>query len=107
MAAPTSTASTKSIPVTVDNFVRAETDRTLGSFVTQGALGKFNHFHELAPIGDQHVQRTNRDTLYSISVYDLGAGPVTITLPEAGTRFMTMYVIDEDHYAYTVVYGAG
>jgi hypothetical protein len=32
---------------------------------------------------------------------------VTITLPDAGQRFMTMYVIDEDHCAYTVVYGAG
>ncbi len=104
---PTLTASTESMPITVDNFVRAETDRTLRSFVTQGALGKFNHFHELTPVADQHVQRTNRDTLYSISVYDLGAGPVTITLPEAGVRFMTMIVIDEDHYVYTVVYGAG
>ena len=107
MAAPTSTASTESIPVTVDNFVRAETDRTLGSFVTQGALGKFNHFRGLAGIEDQHVQRQNRDTLYSISVYDLDAGPVTITLPDAGQRFMTMIVFDEDHYVYTVVYGSG
>ena len=49
----------------------------------------------------------NRDTLYSISVYDLDAGPVTITLPDAGKRFMTMIVFDEDHYVYTVVYGAG
>jgi hypothetical protein len=105
MAAPTSTASTESIPVTADNFVRAETDRTLGSFVKQGALGKFNHFRALAPIEDQHVQRSNRDTLYSISVYDLDAGPVTITLPDAGQRFMTMIVFDEDHYVYKVVYG--
>ena len=67
------------IPVTADNFIRAETDRTLGSFVKQGALGKFNHFRALAPIEDQHVQRGNRDTLYSIGVYDLDAGRVTIT----------------------------
>jgi hypothetical protein len=40
-------------------------------------------------------------------VYDLDAGPVTITLPEAGTRFMTMIVFDEDHYVYTVVYRSG
>ncbi len=95
------------IPVTADNFIRAETDRTLGSFVKQGALGKFNHFRALAPIEDQHVQRGNRDTLYSIGVYDLDAGRVTITLPDAGRRFMTMIVFDEDHYVYTVVYGAG
>ena len=32
---------------------------------------------------------------------------MTITLPDAGKRFMTMIVIDEDHYVFTVVYGAG
>jgi hypothetical protein len=104
---PTSTASTASIPVTVENFTRAETDRTFDSFVKQGALGKFNHFRALAPVEDQHVQSTNRDTLYSIGVWDLDAGPVSITLPDSGDRFMTMIVFDEDHYAYTVVYGAG
>ena len=32
---------------------------------------------------------------------------MTITLPDAGQRFMSMMVIDEDHYVHTVVYGAG
>jgi hypothetical protein len=32
---------------------------------------------------------------------------VTITLTDAGKRFMTMIVIDEDHYVFTVVYGPG
>ena len=53
------------------------------------------------------MQRGNRDTLYSIGIFDLDAGPVTISLPDAGKRFMTMLVIDEDHYVFTVVYGAG
>ena len=95
------------VAVTADNFIRAETDTTFASFVKQGALGKFEHFRELAPIDDQHVQRGNRDTLYSMGVFDLDAGPVTITLPDAGSRFMTMIVIDEDHYVFTVVYGKG
>ncbi len=51
--------------------------------------------------------RPNRDTLYSHAVFDLDAGPATITLPEAGKRFMSMIVIDEDHYVPEVVYGAG
>ena len=33
--------------------------------------------------------------------------PVTITLPDAGRRFMSMQVINEDHYVPEVVYGAG
>ena len=100
--APTGNA----IPVTADNFIRAETDRTFASFEKQG-FGKFEHFRELAPIADQRVQRGNRDTLYSMGVFDLDAGPVTISLPDAGKRFITMIVIDEDHYVFTVVYGRG
>jgi hypothetical protein len=51
------------------------------------------------------VIRMNRDTLYSLSVFDLDAGPVTVTLPNSGQRFMSMQVIDEDHYAPGVIYG--
>jgi len=40
-------------------------------------------------------------------VFDLDAGPVTITLPEAGKRFMSMQIIDEDQYVPEVVYRAG
>ncbi|MGC2625478.1 MAG: DUF1254 domain-containing protein [Candidatus Udaeobacter sp.] len=64
------------IPVTVDNFIRAETDRTFAANVKQGAFGKFEHLRELAAIDDQRVQRQNRDTLYSVGVFDLDAGPV-------------------------------
>jgi hypothetical protein len=41
-----------------------------------------------------------------VAVFDLDAGAVTITLPEAG-RFMSLIVIDEDHYVHGVYYGAG
>jgi len=53
------------------------------------------------------VIRMNRDTLYSLSVFDLDAGPVTVTLPNPGQRFMSMQVIDEDHYTPEVIYGTG
>ena len=95
-----------SVPVTVDNFIRAESDKTFSGFNPQG-FGKFQYFRELAPIDHQIVQRGNRDTLYSTGVFDLDAGPVTIALPNAGKRFMTMIVIDEDHYVFMVVYGTG
>ena len=75
--------------------------------MAQGGFGKFYHNRELTPIDSRIVQRPNRDTLYSTGVFDLDAGPVTITLPDAGKRFLTMIVIDEDHYVFTVVYGAG
>ncbi|MBB1219813.1 DUF1254 domain-containing protein, partial [Klebsiella pneumoniae] len=48
-----------------------------------------------------------RDTLYSSAVFDLDAGPVTITLPKTGKRFMSMQVVDQNHYVPAVFYGAG
>jgi hypothetical protein len=95
------------IPVTADNFVRAETDKTFASIGKQGGFGKFLHFRTLSPIDNHTVQRANRDTLYSVGVFDLDVGPVTVSLPDAGKRFMTMIMIDEDHFVFTVVYGAG
>ena len=78
-----------SLPVTADNFLRAETDRAFGGEAKLGAFGKFLHFREMSPLDKQVVQRANRDTLYSVAIFDLDAGPVTITLPDAGKRFMT------------------
>jgi hypothetical protein len=93
------------ILVTPDNFVRAETDRYFKYFESKGAFGKFFHYREL-PLENTGV-RPNRDTLYSESIFDLEAGPVTITKPDAGTRFMSMIVFDEDHYVHGVYYDKG
>ncbi len=49
----------------------------------------------------------NRDTLYSLGVFDLDAGPVTIVLPDTGKRFMSLLVINQDHYTQPVVYAPG
>lgn len=95
------------VPVTVDNFIRAETDLYLGNIVKEGGLGNLIHRREPASIDSQTVIRLNRDTLYSSAVFDLDAGPVTITLPDAGKRFMSLLVINEDHYAPAAFYGAG
>ena len=90
-----------------ENFVRAESDLNFGKIVKDGGFGKFNHRREPAAIDNQTVIRLNRDTLYSAGVFDLDASPVTITLPNAGKRFMSMQVIDEDEYTPEVEYGAG
>ena len=89
------------IPVTVDDFVRAESDLYAASFVKEGGLGKLQHRREPASIDNQTVIRLNRDTLYSSGVFDLDAAPVTITLPDAGKRFMSLQAINQDHYAKT------
>jgi hypothetical protein len=100
-------ASSEPIKVTPDNFVRAETDLYFSAVVKKDGFGKFEHNREALPIDKQTVIRTNRDTLYSGAVFDLDAGPVTITLPNAGKRFMSMQVIDEDEYTPEVIYRPG
>lgn len=93
------------VPVTVDVFTRAETDRyLLTNAKVAGGLGKFHHAREPASIDRQTVVRMNRDTLYSFAVLDLAAGPATITLPEAGDRFMSLMLLNEDHYVQDVFY---
>ncbi len=94
----------KPVRVTVDNFSRAESDLYFARLVERGGLGKLQHERELADIDDQTVIRMNRDTLYSSGVFDLDAGPVTVTLPDPGTRYLSVQIIDEDHFVPEVLY---
>ena len=91
-ATPAAARGAASVPVTLDNFVRAETDLYFGRTVKDGAFGKLRHRRAMASIDKQDVVRMNRDTLYSSGVFDLEAAPLTITLPDAGKRFMSMQV---------------
>lgn len=93
--------------VTVDNFKRAESHHYFKKFVGGGGVGAFTHIRQPTPIEHQDVIRMNRDTLYSAGLFDLDASPATVTLPAAGKRFMSMQVINEDHYTVTVIYQGG
>ncbi|MCA9880435.1 MAG: DUF1254 domain-containing protein [Thermomicrobiales bacterium] len=93
--------------VTADNFIRAESDTYLTTAVSNSnGLAVFYHYRDPMPIDNQTVVRANRDTLYSSAVVDLDAGPVTVTLPDPGKRFMSIMFINEDHYA-TTAYAPG
>lgn len=107
MSANTSETKSQTVPVTPDNFARAESDLYFGNIVKDDGFGKFMHIRVVTPIDHQPVIRMNRDTLYSGAVFDLNAGPVSITMPDAGNRFMSLQVIDEDHYVPAVFYGEG
>jgi hypothetical protein len=92
--------------VTVDSFVRAETDTTFGRYVKMGALGKFLHIRQPTPVEKQDVIRMNRDTLYSMGVFDLTT-PVKIVKPPSNGRFQSMMVISQDHSMLPIEHGAG
>jgi hypothetical protein len=100
-------AQSPAVPVTVDNFARAESDLYMSKNVKEVGLGKFQHIRTPTEIDKQMVIRMNRDTLYSSAVFDLDAGPVTITMPDASKRFMSLQLINEDHYVPAVFYGPG
>lgn len=101
----TSLASAEPVKVNALNFARAETDVYFARLLQQsGGLSKFHHIREPAPIDKQDVIRMNRDTLYSSAIFDLDAGPVTLTLPDAGSRFMSLLIVNQDHYATDTLY---
>lgn len=95
------------IPVNVDNFVRAETARILDDTLAMtGGVNRWVHLRVPTPLDSQPVIRQNRDTLYSAVVVDMAAG-AELTLPDAGGRYMTVMVINEDHYLNQVLSGPG
>jgi len=102
----TSVSAEKTVPVTWKNFVRAESDKMFNSYVKMGAFGKFLHIPKPTPIDQQKVVRMNRDTIYSLGVFDLTT-PVSITKPDTGKRFQSMQVVNEDQYTQMVVYKPG
>jgi hypothetical protein len=94
-------------PVTLENYNRAQTDVYFAGVVKNGGFGKFRHGRELLPPVQQGIVRPGREMLYSFAVVDLDAGPVTITLPDAGKRYMGMQVVNQDQYTPATYYGAG
>jgi hypothetical protein len=90
--------------VTADNFIRVESDAVFTGPRGAGRLWQVFPQPRSGPAREPIVQRPNRDTLYSTAVFDLDAGPVTITLPDAGMRYLTIIVFNEDHYVFKVVY---
>jgi hypothetical protein len=89
-------------PVTIDTFVRAETDTAIRVMHDRKRFGAFFHFRAPTPLDNQTVIRMNRDTLYSAAVLDLSA-PVTVTLPDAGGRYMSLQVINQNHYMFVII----
>jgi hypothetical protein len=93
------------VPVSADNFPRAETDMYFGRF-SQGRVGVLQHRREPANAKNQTVVRDNPNVMASLGVFDLDAGPVTLTMPNGGDRFISLMVTNEDHYTATT-YDAG
>jgi hypothetical protein len=91
---------TGKVLVSADNFNRAETDVYFVRF-SQGKVGKLDPHREPVTADTQKVVRDNPNVLGSLGVFDLDAGPVTITMPDPGERFMSLMVTNQDHHTST------
>jgi len=89
------------------NFVRAETNRMFADLLaTSPGLNQWEHDRDLAPIDHQTVIRMNRDTLYSIAIVDISLG-ATVTVPDAGDRYQSLMVVNQDHYINRIIHQPG
>ncbi len=57
-------------------------------------LSVFRHAEKLVGPEDRGITTPNNDTLYSNSFIDLTKGPLTLTVPKAGSRYLSVAVMD-------------
>jgi hypothetical protein len=95
------------VKVNVMNYITAQTAMQFDTYQKNaGGVNKMLNEREPVPVDNQPTIRMNRDTLYSFSVVDISEG-ATITLPDAGTRYRTMMVVNEANYINAVYLDGG
>lgn len=95
-----------SIIVNVDNYVRATTSAHFeGMMKMARGMNKFAHARRPVPLHKQNIERMNRDTIYSSALVDISQG-ATLTIPDSGSRYMSIIVMNEDYYT-TAIFHAG
>ena len=94
-------------PVNIENFARAESDRMFAGLQAEaGGVNRLSHNRTPTPIDHQPVIRMNRDTLYSAAVVDISGG-ATVTIPDGGSRYVSVMVVNQDHYINRVLHRPG
>jgi len=84
--------------VDLSNYKVAESDIAFGNITKLTKINTFFHF----PVGkfdlnNQTVVRMNQDTTYSAAIVNASKG-ASITLPESNGRYMSVMVVQNDHY---------
>ncbi|MBY5931157.1 DUF1214 domain-containing protein [Halomonas sp. DP8Y7-3] len=89
--------------VTLDTYIRAQTDHHFQRYADDGYFGTLRH--DRAPLpADADVLRPNRDVLHSVGLFDLSS-PVTISTQADPTRLQSLQVVSQDHFTPLMVYG--
>ena len=91
-------------PVTIQNYVRAESDFQFRGYIAKlDCFGLLVHYRAPYDVHNQVTVSGNRDTLYSVGVFDL-TSPLTVQLPDPGDRYQSLMIVSEDH-SIEVAYG--
>ncbi len=87
--------------VDAKNFVRAETDLQMMSYSSAPfKFAQFTHGRKAYDVNNQKTLSGNRDTIYSFGVFDLSKSDLTITMPDAKGKYMTLMPISQNHDIY-------
>jgi len=96
--------------VSVDafNYVRAKTAIQFDKYLARagGELNTFAHSRNVVGIEVKSSKRLNRDTLYSVAIVDISQG-ATLEMPDAGDRYMSVQVVNQDGFTNAVFHGGG
>jgi hypothetical protein len=83
--------------ITIKNYVRAETDFQMRSYIEKyHCFGKFDHVRDAYDVNSKITVRPNRDTIYSWGVFDL-TSPLTVRLPDPQGRYQSLMIVNQDH----------
>ena len=110
VASDTVSSNGETSPVTTVNamnYVRAKTALQFDKYyVRAGDINRFGHTRDVVTIDNRSSRRLNRDTLYSVAIVDISKGAV-LEMPDAGDRYMSVQVVNEDGYTNAVFHGGG
>lgn len=96
-------AEPSSIPVTLDNYVQAETDWNFAGQQAQAEINSWTH-NDAVTMETQTIIRSNADVVYSLALVDVSEG-VTFSIPKRENGALQLiHYIDENHLTHGVVY---
>lgn len=99
---------TGTVKVTPETYVRAETDRTFRNISHHaGGVNRWLYSRKPTQLDRQTVVRMNLDTLYSSSIVDTSKGATVTIPPLPAGRFISVQLLDNDHYTPAVYYATG
>ena len=103
-----STAAPELVTVDAFNYVRAKTAIQFDKYLSRagGKLNTFSHARNVVGIDARSSKRLNRDALYSVAIVDISQG-ATLVMPEAGDRYVSVQVVNQEGFTNKVLYGGG